>query len=1068
MDMMKHEAYELELIKRDKLRVDEKNIFVIAGAGAGKSTSLVSRIVGFLGNGEKTADYVAISFTNKAAEELRTKIINELSARINKDEYLEFRDNLIDALNNIDQMHISTIHKFCADILRENSVFAKLNPSFKILVDEDDLNRKKKIFDNFFKGLKESDFDNIMLFNTTSRTIKKDMEHIYNKLCEYVDKIELDHIYNINYQSGLDASNLINDYEAYLSLIKKNMEYLVELSNYDDNPKKKKTINSEMDILKTGWYELIYNEKEIDLNYVLKFKYDFPFKRNKFLKNVVKEEFQEFSASFDKEINKFNQRKEAFLKDYSVKIVKYAYNAYLKYLDYIDLDKDNISNNQCIYLVSKLLKENNDVLLKLKNHYKHIYIDEYQDTDHLQRDIALLLTTTNNEFIPNSLYLVGDPKQSIYRFRGAEPEVYFETMKLFSDEEAKCYDLNINFRSNDKIIDYVNHAFKNIKLTSEAYTNMLVAKSNLIREEDYLNNDNLIGFYNYLGKDPSSIANLILYLVNNKYVRSINRDKDGNLISEYKHIEFKDIMVLMQNHDPMSEYVQEFTIHGIPTKVSGESNFYAYEAIRAFVNLFTSIATTSERNIELASSVFKNIYKDKFRGLTFDKEKELINDLYTELVNNTIHMSAYGKAIYLANHLEWLIEEDSINKAFIINSIRSKLFQMIEEIYASSYFNGNELALQFQKYVNTAIEYESLIDDEANCVSIINTHKAKGLEAKIVIWVSIDNIKKERHPSSAYKDGILYLNECAKEGIYRSTQIDLLDDEAASVICQEEDSERARLEYVIATRPKEAFIYAYDDKSKGLFFEYDNDVYSIHGLRRLEVEDKTYEAINEVSDYEHKQLSFSESSKGIKYVSPSKLENISKTRLAEYEKHKDNMPASLRPQSAIVGTILHKAFELLVLDKDHNVNKVVNEAISKYIAIIEDYDNLFKFISTCVKELNKYYLENNIYDYTLYPELNYSYSKEKNIISNGSIDLLAINNNDCIIIDYKSDEAIYIEDEEVFKNTLLEKYKVQIDEYVKALKDLKLEVNNIKKLIIYFRNYNSDKETIDLKVLNIK
>ena len=324
MDMMKNEAYELELIKRDKLRVDEKNIFVIAGAGAGKSTSLVSRIVGFLGNGEKTAEYVAISFTNKAAEELRTKIINELSARINKDDYFDCRDNLIDALNNIDQMHISTIHKFCADILRENSVFAKLNPSFKILVDGDELNRKKKIFDKFFKGLNKSDFDNMMLFKTSSKTIKKDMEHIYNVLCEHVDKIELDHIYNINYQSGLDASNLINDYEAYFSLIKNNMEYLVELSNYDDNPKRKKTINSEYDILKNGWYELIYNEKEIDLNYVLKFKYDFPFKRNKFLKNVVKEEFQEFSTSFEKEIEKFSQRKESFLKDYSVKIVKYA------------------------------------------------------------------------------------------------------------------------------------------------------------------------------------------------------------------------------------------------------------------------------------------------------------------------------------------------------------------------------------------------------------------------------------------------------------------------------------------------------------------------------------------------------------------------------------------------------------------------------------------------------------------------------------------------------------------------------------------------------------------------
>ena len=1078
MDTLIKESYDLEMIKRDCLLKDKRNVFVVAGAGAGKSTSLVSRIVGFLGNGEKPDDFVAISFTNKAAEELRTKIITELNRRIMDEEYLSYKDNLEYALNHIDLMHVSTIHKFCNDILRENSIYASLNPSFNVLVDEEDLKRKKDIFDAFFKNLSREDIDILSISGAKNIVIKKDMENIFNILCNYVDKIEIDDIYNHDYSSGLKQDDIENDYYEYFAFIKDNMAYMVDLSNYDENQKKVKVLNDEASILITGKYEEIYGQKKLEFGDILKYNFKFPFNGNKFKKDVVKEEYQEFKNNFEAKIKVYNEHKDAFRKDYAVRIVEYAHRAYLEYLDYIDKDKDNISNNQCIYLVAKLLKENSDVLAKLKKHYKHIYIDEYQDTDHLQRDIALLLTREDDKFIDNALYLVGDPKQSIYRFRGAEPDVYFDTMKLYDIDQfgkgidtksnAQCYNLNINFRSNNKIIEYVNDTFKHIGLTSEAYNDMLVAKKNIVDEADYLNEDNLIGFYNHLHKDPESIAKLILYLVNNKKVRDITKDEKGASLTSYKPVQFKDIMVLMQNHNAMSDYVQMFTTYGVPTKVAGESNFSAYQALRSFVNLFSSIACVSDRAIELASSVFKNIYKNKFSGLTIEEENDLVNKLYIELLSKTNDMSAYGQAIYLANHLEWLIEEDSINEGFIINNIRSKLFQMIEEVFSADYYNGNELDARFNDYINNAIEYESLIEDNANCVSIINTHKAKGLEAKIVIWVGLDKVTKEEHPSTSYKGGILYINERLKEDHFYYSKIDLMDDAAASLIKHDEDEELARLEYVIATRPKEAFIYAFDDKSKGLFFEYDNDVYGINNLRSIEVEDINKKDNLDLKDYQVRELSLNGIHKGLKYISPSKLENKSKIRYQEFLKHQDEIISSPRPQSAIVGTIMHKAFELMVKDNNHNVDKAVEDALEEYKAIIEDYDNLYKFIHACAKALNKYYLENNIYKYELFSELNYSYLKGNDIISNGSIDLLAIDNKKATIFDYKSDEAIYIRDEEVFKNSLVEKYKVQLDEYENALKDLEIDLDSIKKVVIYFRNYDIDKECVDLKILNIK
>ena len=1065
MALTNKEIYDLEIVARGKLESLERNLFVIAGAGAGKSTSLVSRIVGFLEQGESTSNFVAISFTNKASEELRTKIITELSDRISNEKHAANHENLVKALNSIDQMHISTIHKFCGDILRENSIYAALNPSFRLLSPDEDLNRKKQIFNEYFKTLSKKDFELFDCKGKSYSTVKKEIETIYNKFCCYIDKIEKEQIYNYNCVNEID---IVDDVKDFVDLVQSKMGDMLDLANTG-----RKKAYSAMEILRSKWYEKIYiDERKIDFKYAITYNYDFPFHGGKFQGDDRKPFFDEEKEKFDVIIDQKSKRQKLY---YNCTVVNYAYEAYLRFLDYIEKDKNNISNDQSIFLVSKLLKDNKEIVSKLKEHYKHIYIDEYQDTDHIQRDIALMLTRDNKKFGENRIYLVGDPKQSIYRFRGAEPEVYFETMGLFDEGDpkkpdktyAQCFNLNINFRSNTKIIEYVNDVFKRVRLTDNPYENMLVANENEIDEIDYNDDNNLIGFYKYDKTDPSEIARLILYLAENKKVRNVVKDNDGNVERvEYNKVKFKDIMVILRNHTKMNEYIHAFSASGIPTKVAGESHFNSYMQLKTFVNLFTAIATVSERNLEMAASVFKTIYPSMFIDKTIEEENEIVNDLFNELINKTAKMNAYGKAIYLANHLELLFEEEKANNDYMVNGIQSKIFQMIEEVFASNYLNGNELASRFKEYIEQAVEYESLIDDEADCVQIINMHKAKGLQAKIVFWVGID---EDKDVGSSYKNGKIYINEKTNP-LPTTPPITLLDDAKLEEIKKDDDQELARFEYVIATRPREAFIYCLNSDRNGLFAN--EDVYKVDSLRSIDIpvewSSSILERNNKPTDYKHKSLVFSEVSKGIKYISPSKLEGRSKTRQDEYEKCKDNLPDSVRPQSAIVGTILHKAFELLVLDEEHNVNKAVDKAINQYIAVIDDYDNLLKFIRVCVKELNKYYSDNNIYEYTLYPELKYSYSKAKDIISNGSIDLLVVNNNDCIIIDYKSDEAIYIENEEVFKTTLLEKYKVQIDEYEKALKDVGLDVNNIEKRIIYFRNYNIEKESIDLKVLKIK
>ena len=135
-ERMAKSKIDLELQTRGFIAENEtKNIFIEAGAGAGKSTSLVNRIYHLLLKGVPAKNIYAITFTNKATEELRFKIVQWLSNFNNcTPEEIAKKKEL---LKEVDNIHISTIHRFCEDILKENAIKAGLSPDFKPAMDED-------------------------------------------------------------------------------------------------------------------------------------------------------------------------------------------------------------------------------------------------------------------------------------------------------------------------------------------------------------------------------------------------------------------------------------------------------------------------------------------------------------------------------------------------------------------------------------------------------------------------------------------------------------------------------------------------------------------------------------------------------------------------------------------------------------------------------------------------------------------------------------------------------------------------------------------------------------------
>ena len=743
--------------------------------------------------------------------------------------------------------------------------------------------------------------------------------------------------------------------------------------------------------------------------------------------------------------------------------LKDGYRLYSQYLKDIDSDINHLSNNDLIYQTNKLLKEHPEVVKKLQKKIKHLYIDEYQDTDSLQYEIAKLIAADRED----CLYLVGDPKQSIYRFRGAEPDVFFNTKDTFINNKDKCdtYNLNINFRSNEMILDWVNKQYSrdggNISLVSDSsyeYQEMLTASQNTIDEND-ITEDRLLGFYNYGLCSPKNIAELILDLVNNKKVRKVKKGKITPTIS-YEKVRYKDIMLLFEGHKKMPPFIEALTEVNIPTKISGSSDFSSTFALRTYVSLFEALNSNSQSVLTLAESVFQTIYPSKYEDKDYSGCYELTKQLLNSLKDKIKNMSSYGKAIYLIEHLEYILKEETDVFAFEINNITSKLYQMVEEVFARGFNNGNEIVAEFRKYLETPVERESSIEKDVDAISVINLHKAKGLEAPIVIWVCTTKKNNNKKTSMFFK-GKFYegeLVDCVLKLNPNNSEL--------NQIQEEEEFEKARLEYVAATRPGEAFIFCKSADYKAGLFNAGGRNYHADELPKINIEEASEDIIEEkkyeVVDYEPVSYNYlAQTSKGVSVKSPSSLERaISPTRMKlkiEASEETDND----RPSSNIVGTILHRALELLIKDGG-NYEHAIETAINENPDIEDDINDLKSFIGACLKSYNSFYKEKGLDKYKTFPELTFSYYDEKsNSVNNGSIDLLLEKDGEYIIIDYKSDEAEYIKDDRIFEKTLIEKYQPQLNMYEKVVKDLFGNGAKVKKVIIYFRRYQKDEGKIE-------
>jgi len=444
----------------------DATLIVEAAAGTGKTTALVSRIVKVLSAGVTQLDrIIAVTFTEKAAGEMKLRLRAGLErARISPTITAEERARLDAALAHLEVARIGTIHSLCADLLRERPVEARVDPLFEIITEDEAERIFSHTFDAWFHQALKHPPEGVRraLRRGGGRDRKGPREALRRAAWGLIDHRDFTASWR---RDPLEREEEIDRIITLLRAISELGERAARPTDYLAlNFKKIEHFIAEID-RREQVRGRDYDALEGELALALRWK---EWKRGGgssssygpgLLRADVIAERNAALAELEGLVEQLNADLAACLRDeLRPLIARYDdQKARAGKLDFLDL----------LLKTRDLVREQRSVREELQQRFDRIFVDEFQDTDPLQAEILLLLAAddpSEDDFravrpVPGKLFLVGDPKQSIYRFRRADVQLYESIKEQLREQGAALLYLTTSFRSSPAIQDLVNAAF---------------------------------------------------------------------------------------------------------------------------------------------------------------------------------------------------------------------------------------------------------------------------------------------------------------------------------------------------------------------------------------------------------------------------------------------------------------------------------------------------------------------------------------------------------------------------------------------------------------------------------
>ena len=856
----------------------KSNILVAAAAGSGKTAVLVERIINKILNEKIDIDkLLVVTFTNAAASEMRERILNAIYKKIDESENEEEIQNLQKQVVLLNKASICTIDSFCLDVVRNNFFEIDISPNFRIADTAEIELLKQEVLDELFEEKyeeKNEDFQKLIKTYTSYRddTPLKDLIlkiYSYISSSPYPKKWLDDAIERFNIKDeNLDFTKTVWG-ELLIQEIKEELQDDIaileaqakRLSVESDLVLFQKTIENDVIELKRlfenldNWNKAYSIANSVDFITWPRNKVDSLEKEN--AKNVRDQVKKKFKAKVDKI---FVSSSEEAIQD----IIE-MYNTLLKLKNIIfefdefftkkKKDKNIVDFSDVEHYALQILvrekedgtHERTDVAKKYMNQFEEIAIDEYQDSNLVQEYILTAVSRGNN------IFMVGDVKQSIYKFRQARPELFLEKYKSYSLENANERGLKIqlfkNFRSRENILDFTNEIFKNIMSESlgeieyneEEFLNLgaswepkeIKNEIDIIdlkeQEKDYdeenSKEEEIQENLEDIEIEAKFVAKKIKELIDSKYqVYDLKAQK-------YRDIKYRDIAILLRSTKAKAPiFEKELIEKDIPVYSDMSSEYIDTMEIQTILSLL-KIIDNPMQDIPLVTVMRSSIGKFTDNELVEIRLADQHSDFYTTLLKSKLSVSTELKGKierflskldkwrkeqeYLSlDELIWKIYEDTgfLNYMGVLPNgmLRQENLKMLFERakqYESASFKGLFNFIRFIERLHSSsgdLSSAKMIGENEDVVRIMSIHKSKGLEFPIVFLASTSSqinlmdLNKDILLDQELGLGVKYIDYDMQVKYDTLTKLALRNKELNSVY-----SEEMRILYVALTRAKE-------------------------------------------------------------------------------------------------------------------------------------------------------------------------------------------------------------------------------------------------------------------------
>lgn len=1067
-----------EAARRDIAEDLDTCILVEAGAGSGKTYSLVQRMVALVKEDRCAVDKLAaVTFTRKAAAELKGRFQLALEKALADETEADKKERLNRALNDLDRCFMGTIHSFCATLLRERPIEAGLDPDFMELEELEDALLRDKVWDEYLTQLQVSspcELEGLLQIDVEAG----DLKDCYAVLCAYPD-VEV-------VREAAPAPDLQPVRVELNKFLDRAAGLLPEIAP----PKGWDTL--QVIILRAlRWRRLLGLEDDIRfLRLLASLDKEGNVTLNRWPDGkdakAARERFNDFRENYiTPALRAWREHRHARLVDFVLPAVEQfaQRRAQRSKLNFQDLLMNTAS----------LLRENPEVRRYFQERYNRLLVDELQDTDPVQAEIMFYLAGQEvNEKDwrkltprPGALFVVGDPKQAIYRFRRADIDTYNEVKRLITESGGGVLRLTANFRSVQAIGDWVNPLFKTLfpgEATSyqAAFTSFDTVRKN---GEGKACGLRTVSIPKVSGNNQA----LIVQIEAGRIARWIRWAIDGGVKLERTESELAagitemprpdDFMILLRYKAYMDVYARALEKHGIPFQIAGGNGFSTsaemaevLKVLQAILDPDDPVRLVAVLRGGLLGISDNQLWKFKQAGGKFSFYTRAPSDLNNQ--DREIFNRAFGllrtfrdwtRQLPASAALENILKELGVIPYALTGELgKSRSGHLLQglELLAAAERRG---ITQFSSLVDyLALLMESGVEEEINvvpweddAVRLMNLHKAKGLEAPVVFLANPGKSVTREPAAHINRVGDTprgyFLIEKKKAYTSETLGQPLAWDKYAGLERQYLDAEEIRLLYVAATRAKNllvvsAYPSAPDKSPWRLFNGHFGGVPELEEAAAADVLPETGEEVT-LQDLEKARAGF------LGPGSPVCVSSYSTASVTSLVKGSGEGPARKttgRGQSW--GRVVHRVLEACAKRVPANLELLLENVIAEEDRAPEEKEQILTLVNEILKSSLWQRMLKSKKRFMEAPFLvkvdGTKYGCTAQTVISGVIDLVFLEEDGWVIADYKTDTV----DSEEKLNELVKYYQPQVEMYRKFWESLSGE--KVSEVGLYFTCVN--------------